>query len=135
MKTVAVLLFLTLAGCTKQEDDDRTEKIKQYRDDCIAETKVDPALIDRADNGDFVDDAKLQCFSKCFYQKAGFVAENGDLLFDVIKAKIPKEANREKALAIIDKCKDLKGADSCETVYLVHKCYFLHSYGSDKKSE
>lgn len=118
-----------------QEEDDRRDKIKQFRNDCIAETKVDPVLIDRADNGDFVDDAKLQCFSKCFYQKAGFVAENGDLLLDVIKERIPKEADREKALAIIDKCKDLKGADSCETVYLVHKCYFQNSYGTDKKTE
>jgi hypothetical protein len=116
------------------DDQARIQKIKKYREECIAETQVDPVLIDRADNGDFTDDPKLKCFSKCFYQKAGFVAENGDLLLDVIKAKIPKETDREKALGIIDKCKDLKGADSCETVYLVHKCYFERSY-LDKKEQ
>lgn len=92
-------------------------------------------MIDKADSGDFTDDAKLMCFSKCFYQKAGFVAENGDLLLDVIKEKIPDDSNRDKALAIIDKCKELKGENACETVYLIHKCYFQDSRrGSEEES-
>ncbi|RZB39330.1 PBP GOBP domain containing protein [Asbolus verrucosus] len=129
MKVVTAVFLLLLAGFTTQQssDQERIEKIRRYRQECITETNANPELIDRADNGDFVDDANLKCFSKCFYQKAGFVTDKGELILDVIKAKIPKETDREKALAIIDKCKDLKGADSCETVYLVHKCYFQSS--------
>ncbi|XP_063905162.1 general odorant-binding protein 56d-like [Zophobas morio] len=136
MKVVTVIVFLALAAYSNQqetqpEDAARVEKIRQYRNECIEQTKVDPVLIDRADTGDFAKDPKLYCFSKCFYQKAGFVAENGDLLLDVIKEKIPKETDREKALGVIEKCKDLKGGDSCETVFLVHKCYFENTYKKD----
>lgn len=104
--------------------DEQKQRIQKYRQECISETQVNPELIDKADKGDFTDDKNLKCFAKCFYKKAGFVNDKGELLLDVIKSKIPGDVDREKALAVIDKCKDRVGADTCETVFLVHKCYF-----------
>lgn len=73
--------------------------------------------------GEFPDDAALKCFTKCFYQKAGFVNDKGEIQKDVIEAKLPPQADKKKALEIVDKC-TAKGSDACETVYLAHKCYF-----------
>lgn len=56
--------------------------------------------------------------------KAGFMNDAAELQIDVIKSKIPLEANRERALEIIEKCKDVKGSDSCDKAYAIHKCYF-----------
>nr|AXO78402.1 odorant binding protein 24 [Xylotrechus quadripes] len=125
--TVAVIVVFSVATSGQNYSDEERKRILKNREDCVAETKVDPELIDRADKGDFVDDDKLKCFTKCFYQKAGFVTETGDLLIETIKAKIPSNIDKEKALEIIEKCKQ-KGKDACETVYLVHKCYFEHTH-------
>ncbi|KAI4468720.1 odorant binding protein-related [Holotrichia oblita] len=101
----------------KDSAEDRQQRIRRYREECVKEAKVDPALIDKADAGEFADTKELKCFAKCFYVKAGFITEQGELLMDVVKAKLPPEHEREKALAIIELCKDLKGADACETAH------------------
>lgn len=104
--------------------DEQRDRVRKYREECTEETKVDPELINRADKGDFVDDGNLKCFAKCFYMKAGFMNDEAELQMDVIKSKIPTEANRERALEIIEKCKGITGADSCDKAYAIHKCYF-----------
>lgn len=101
--------------------------MKKYRQECIEKTTVQPELIDRADKGDFADDKNLKCFAKCFYEKVGFINGEAELQFDVIKSKIPSNANRERALGIIEKCKDIKGADPCDKAYAIHKCYYEKS--------
>lgn len=88
---------------------------------------MNPELIEKADNGNFVEDDKLKCFTKCFYQKAGFIDDKGEILIDVIKSKIPEGVDKDKALEVIETCKKHVGANTCETAYLVHKCYFEHN--------
>nr|QJF45548.1 odorant-binding protein 3 [Aethina tumida] len=129
MKSLAVIvLVLTIVSLSTQLTEEQQQKIKQNREECVKETGVDPVLIDKADQGDFSDAPKLKCFAKCFYQKAGFLNAQGEVLIDVVKEKIPAEANKEEALAIIEKCKELKGQDACETAFLIHKCYFENTH-------
>nr|UTN00836.1 odorant binding protein [Semanotus bifasciatus] len=132
--TAVLVLALSAVTLGQNYSDEEKKRIIKNREECIAETKVNPELIDRADSGDFVDDDKLKCFTKCFYQKAGFVTEAGALLLDTIKAKIPANIDKEKALQVIEKCQQ-QGKDACETVYLVHKCYFLHTHLPEPKVE
>lgn len=77
----------------------------------------------------------MKCFAKCFYVKAGFMNEEAELQIDVIKSKIPNETNRNGALEIIEKCKDVKGLDSCDTAYAIHKCYYKNAAKQDKQKE
>lgn len=65
--------------------------------------------------------------------KAGFMNEDAELQIDVIKSRIPSEANRNDALEIIEKCKDVKGSDSCDTAYAIHKCYFQHAANENQQ--
>nr|AIZ03625.1 odorant binding protein 7-like protein [Anomala corpulenta]AKC58531.1 odorant binding protein 10 [Anomala corpulenta] len=132
MKTIAVVVLLFASSVLCQDSaEDRQQRIRRYREECVKEAKVDPALIDKADAGEFADTKELKCFAKCFYVKAGFITEQGELLMDVVKAKLPPEHEREKALAIIELCKDLKGADACETAYAIHKCYFQNAHAAN----
>ncbi|KAI7815301.1 odorant binding protein, partial [Rhyzopertha dominica] len=114
--TLAVLV--SLSNQAKQH-----QQIHQFREDCIKDTGVDPSLIDKADKGDFADDEKLKCFAKCFYEKAGFIDADADLQIDAIKSKIPQEANMERAMEVIEKCRQVNGANPCEKAFEMHKCY------------
>ncbi|KAJ8955687.1 hypothetical protein NQ318_008558 [Aromia moschata] len=127
LASVTVVLVALSVVSSQDYSEEERKKIVKNRQDCIAETKVKPELIDRADQGDFVDDDSLKCFTKCFYQKAGFVTDTGALLLDTIKAKIPANVDKEKALKVIEECKQ-EGKNACETVYLVHKCYFQRTH-------
>ncbi|CAH0551615.1 unnamed protein product [Brassicogethes aeneus] len=129
MKVFAVIsvFLLAFAAVSAELTEEQQKKIIENRENCVKETGVDPEMIDRADVGDFTDDPKLQCFAKCFYQKAGFVNDKGEIVMETLKAKLPEE-NKEEALAIIEKCKDKKGKDACETAYAIHKCYFKNTH-------
>lgn len=67
--------------------------------------------------------------------KAGFMNEEAELQLNVIKSRIPSDSNRNGALEIIEKCKDVKGLDSCDTAYAIHKCYFKNAAKEDKQRE
>ncbi|CAG9764445.1 unnamed protein product [Ceutorhynchus assimilis] len=122
------IAFAVVSAISCQDfTEEQRKKIIENRQQCIKETKVDPELIEKADYGEFTDDAALRCFTKCFYQKAGFVNDKGEVQKDVIEAKLPAQADKKKALEIVDKCQ-VKGKDACETVYLIHKCYFEHTH-------
>ncbi|KAF7278587.1 general odorant-binding protein 56d-like [Rhynchophorus ferrugineus] len=124
---VSVLVIVVSAISCQEFTEEQKKKILENRKQCIEETKVNPELIEKADQGNFVDDNSLKCFTKCFYQKAGFVNDEGEVQLDVVKAKLPPQADKEQALAIVEKCK-IKGKDACDTVYLIHKCYFEHTH-------
>nr|QFO46779.1 odorant binding protein [Cylas formicarius]QFO46780.1 odorant binding protein [Cylas formicarius] len=124
---IVVVSAIFAVGFCQDFTEEQKKRIIQNRQECVAETKVDPILIEKADLGEFPEDEKLKCFTKCFYQKAGFVNDKGEVQLDVVKAKIPTEADREQALKIVAKCQ-LKGKDPCETVYLIHKCYYTHTH-------
>ncbi|XP_066262795.1 general odorant-binding protein 56d-like [Euwallacea similis] len=126
LKVSVVLAFASLISCQDFTEEQR-KKIIQNRQDCIEETKVNPELIEKADLGEFTEDQALKCFTKCFYQKAGFVNEKGEVQKDVVEAKLPPQADKKKALEIVDKC-EVKGKEPCDTVYQIHKCYFEHTH-------
>lgn len=127
LKVSIVLVAISVVSCQQDFTEEQRKRIIQNRQDCIVETKVDPILIEKADIGEFTDDDALKCFTKCFYKKAGFVNDNGEVQKDVVEAKLPPQADKKKALEIVDKCQ-AKGKDSCETVYLIHKCYFENTH-------
>lgn len=67
--------------------------------------------------------------------RAGFMNEDAELQIDVIKSKIPSGSNRNEALEIIEKCRDVKGSDSCDTAYAIHKCYFENAAKENQQRE
>nr|AHE13793.1 odorant binding protein [Lissorhoptrus oryzophilus] len=126
VKLSVIFMVICVISCQDFTEEQR-KKIIQNRQECINSTKVNPELIEKADLGEFSEDPALKCFTKCFYQKAGFVNDKGEVQKDVVEAKLPPQADKKKALEIVDKCQ-MKGKDPCETVYLIHKCYFEHTH-------
>lgn len=49
--------------------------------------------------------------------------EGEDLIEDAIVEKLSSADTKEKVQEVYDRCKDLKGATSCETAFKVYECY------------
>ncbi|XP_017072689.1 general odorant-binding protein 56d-like [Drosophila eugracilis] len=73
--------------------------------------------------GDFKDtDRKVKCFANCFLEESGVVA-NGQIKPDAVLAKLGPIAGEAKVKKVQAKCDSIKGADKCDTSYLLYKCY------------
>lgn len=95
-------------------------------DVCSKELGVPATFIHDAEKGLITVDEK--CFSKCFFEKAGFLTENGD---DVDVEKIMKEVPEVEPEEIkptsrkaIEKCVKAEGKNFCDRLFQMHKCYF-----------
>lgn len=85
---------------------------------------MNPSLVDKANEGQFPGNRELQCYFRCYYLESGFINESGEIQPGAIKSKIPQKMDKKEAQQAIDKCKRLKGMDSCETAYEVQKCLY-----------
>lgn len=99
--------------------------LDELSDECAKETHVPLDFIHQAEKGTVTEDKT--CYSMCLFKKAGFINDDGELQLDIVKEQVPaveKEEDRPSSIASIEKCKDLKGKDLCETCFLIHRCYF-----------
>ncbi|GJQ86835.1 putative odorant binding protein [Trypoxylus dichotomus] len=112
----AVLIHEVISGETSSEN--LKKKI------CIREADVNPSLVYKAEEGKFSDNRELQCYFRCYYLESGFINDSGEIQTDVIKSKVPQKLDKKLAQQAIDKCRKLKGMDSCETAYEVQKCLY-----------
>ncbi|CAH1974553.1 unnamed protein product [Acanthoscelides obtectus] len=135
MKVYAVLVVIgAIFGdcCSQKYTEQEKAVVIKNRDECIVETKVNPALLEKADKGLFVDDPKLHCFIKCFYQKTGFVTESGEPILSNIRNRLPASMDKDRAIELVKKCQQSrKGRNPCENVYLIHKCYYENTVPDD----
>ena len=72
-------------------------------------------------------DEKNQCFTRCFMQRSGFMDEAGVFQKDVMIEKLglgKDEETQTKLAALVTKCLALEGANTCETAFKVHNCYW-----------
>lgn len=91
---------------------------------CLAETKVDPAVVQNARKGQFSDDPLLKKFVFCFLKRAQLVNSKGHLKEDVLLAKLPKDSNPIAVRVIIELCKSQRGVDAADTAFVLYKCFY-----------
>lgn len=104
--------------------DDQVKKGHEHVKKCVAETKVDPAAVQKLKDGDFSnDDEKLQCFALCFFREAGFMDAQANQNEEVIIQKLSTDKDSTKVKALFEKCKNEKGTSPCNTAFNVYKCY------------
>uniref|UniRef100_A0A1S5VFH1 Odorant binding protein n=1 Tax=Meteorus pulchricornis TaxID=51522 RepID=A0A1S5VFH1_9HYME len=124
MKTIAVVFAVCIVGALGTLTEEHKAKLREHRDKCIDETKVDRTLVDKAHGGQWQEgDEKLQCFAACLLKKLGMMAEDGKLNEEVSLAKMTLDVGAEKAREIWDNCKDKTGANTCAKGFELMKCY------------
>nr|AKP80533.1 putative odorant-binding protein 1 [Sclerodermus sichuanensis] len=123
--TILVVALCSIYGVTALSEADVAELMK-YQDACIAESGVDPVLIENAKKGDVAPDENLACFASCMLQKLGMMNDQGVLNLDNIRAKIPDNVDKAKAEEVINKCKDVPGNHHCLKAGNFVQCFMQH---------
>lgn len=91
---------------------------------CTESTGVDKELVNKARQGEFVDDPKLKEFFNCMFMKVGFINEAGEVQVDVMKEKMPTDVDKDEAEKVFAACMDKKGSSPGDTAYELYKCYW-----------
>lgn len=92
---------------------------------CIKEGVVSPEAVEKLIAGDFSDNSeKLQCFTLCFFRKAGILDADGIAVEKDIIDKLSIGGDRSKVVSAVNKCKGVRGTSPCETAFKGYKCYF-----------
>ncbi|XP_029157120.1 general odorant-binding protein 56a-like [Nylanderia fulva] len=124
MKAIVIIFAFTIvtvlgSGLT----DEQKEKLKQYKESCIAESGVDPTVVENAKKGEIdVNDEKLACFLNCIVKKIGIINANGDIDWEVARAKAPSSLSQEQIERIQTNCQNVAGSGCQKGANLV-KCF------------
>ncbi|XP_058065533.1 general odorant-binding protein 56d-like [Anopheles bellator] len=106
-----------------QLEADQIRRIHQNARECVKETGILPKNAFRVLSGDFsVDTLKAKCFVKCFFDKAGFIDDDGAFQHDVIREKLTVGIEAAKVNELIKKC-NVEGTDVCDTAFQMYKCF------------
>lgn len=74
--------------------------------------------------GDFTDNSeKIQCYTKCFLQKLGFIDDSGAVQETVAIDALSVGGDKAKVTLNVNQCKSEKGDSVCETAHKLYKCY------------
>ncbi|XP_012540582.1 general odorant-binding protein 56d [Monomorium pharaonis] len=123
MKAIIIVLAISVIAVLGQLTDEQKAKLREHKESCISETGVDSTLIENAKKGDIAEnDEKLTCFADCLLKKIGIINANGDIDWEVARAKMPPGVSQEQADHIHNVCKDITGT-GCEKGGNLFKCF------------
>lgn len=98
----------------------------QYHKDCVDSSGVKIELLESAYEGEVVEDVNFKTYLHCYFLKAGFQNEHGEMQSSIINSVLPyMTADEDEMARIILECerRKLKGNDPTETAFLNFKCY------------
>lgn len=125
MKSFIAFFALLAIAAAVPFTEEQMKKGQEHVKKCIAETNVDPAVVQKLREGDFSNnDEKAQCFTLCFFKEAGMVDANGNQNDEVIVKKLSTHTNEAQIIEYVAKCKtSIKGSTPCEKAFETYKCY------------
>ncbi|KAL6262521.1 hypothetical protein P5V15_005317 [Pogonomyrmex californicus] len=124
MKAIVIVFAISLVTVLGALTEEQKAKLRQYKETCIAETGVDATMVENAKKGEIAEgDEKLACFATCLLKKIGIMTANGDIDWEVARAKIPSGVPQEQADQLYNACKDVSGT-GCEKGGNVFKCFY-----------
>ncbi|XP_046431776.1 general odorant-binding protein 83a-like isoform X1 [Neodiprion fabricii] len=115
--------IITIDRTTGGLTDEQKAKLKSYKQACIAESGVEPSVVENAKQGQIAeDDDKLACFAACYLRHIGVYDAEGNVHEDVFRAKLPADVPKAKADEVVNKCSGLTGSTLCRTGAKLLKC-------------
>ncbi|KAJ8709038.1 hypothetical protein PYW07_008864 [Mythimna separata] len=119
--------FLVLAACillAQGLTDEQKEKLKKHNTECLTETKVDEALVNKLKTGDYKTESEpLKKYALCMLMKSELMTKEGKFKKDVALAKVPNAADKPNVEKLIDSCLANKGNTPHQTAWNYVKCY------------
>ncbi|XP_030764820.1 uncharacterized protein LOC115889043 [Sitophilus oryzae] len=103
-------------------NEEQKEKLASYHKHCLAESKVDEALVKEAKKGQISEDPAFKIYLNCFSQKIGFQDAKGVIQKDVFEQKIGKIVDDATLLEkIVNQCA-VQQDNPVETSFYIEKC-------------
>ncbi|XP_057336175.1 general odorant-binding protein 69a-like [Microplitis mediator] len=139
MKIFAIVFAVCVVGAQAELTVEQLAKLREHSTACITETLVDDANVDAAMHHNIwrMDDPKLRCYFFCLLKKLKVMNEDGTLNEEITRQRLANLFPADRIDGVITKCKDMKGADTCETAIMMAKCHADEraSLGSTTKSD
>ncbi|XP_050083835.1 general odorant-binding protein 69a-like [Anopheles aquasalis] len=97
---------------------------KMLHEMCVAESGASEELLRQCLDGTIHDDAAVQCYIHCLFDKIGVIdPETGRIFLDWLTDMLPSDL--QQALAHLTReCGHIVTEDKCNTAYQTAKCYF-----------
>lgn len=98
----------------------------QHHKDCVETSGVEREILEKAYEGEVIEDINLKQYFTCFFVKSGFQNENGEMQPAVINSVLPHMTrNADETARTIIECEGRKlvGKDPADTAFLNFKCY------------
>lgn len=106
-------------------DEEQAVYTKHHKD-CEESSAVDREILEKAYEGEVIEDINLKKYFNCFFVKSGFQSEDGAMQSGVINSVLPyMSRNADEVSRTIIECegKKLIGSDPTDTAFLNFKCY------------
>ncbi|KAF7996739.1 hypothetical protein HCN44_002385 [Aphidius gifuensis] len=113
------LVIYTSAGPVPKEFEDVAPEIRKI---CLAESGTTNEMVNEVGLGKFTEDDKLKCYLRCLFDQFRLMTPKG-LNFKGFLALSPPNM-KEKAVVMVEKCKETKGTDSCDLAYNINYCFY-----------
>lgn len=117
-----IILFQT-ASLTPEQG----EKLREVYKKCVESSHVDTALVAKARNVDFAEDAHLDDFFTCMFKSVGFINDDGQLQKDEIRSKVPSDISKEDVDKVFSACAKIKDEPKEKIAKLAYKCYLAET--------
>nr|5DIC_A Chain A, Odorant-binding protein [Phormia regina] len=103
--------------------EEQKAKVKVHFDECVKQEKVSEEEATKLRNKDYANPTPaMKCFGTCFFEKIGTL-KDGVVQEAVVLEKLSPHFGEEKVKAALDKCKNIKGADRCDTGFKIFECF------------
>ncbi|KAM7343886.1 general odorant-binding protein 56a-like [Cochliomyia hominivorax] len=127
MKLIIILTLICLIAnsCTLAFEltEEQKSKAKEYFQECIQEENASEEDAAKLHKKDFANPSQnLKCFGTCFFEKIGTL-KSSVVQEDVVLAKLGSILGEDKTKSILEKCKDIKGEDRCDTGFKIYECF------------
>ncbi|XP_044263056.1 uncharacterized protein LOC123010318 isoform X1 [Tribolium madens] len=126
MKLLVISLLISLVFAKQDTLDEEREKMKKWTHECIQESGVTSEVLQQLRSEKKVDDPKLKEYTFCTFKKNGFMTEDGELQYDIIKSTLKKvSGSEEEANKVINDCV-VKKSTPQETAYETVDCWYRY---------
>nr|AID61309.1 odorant binding protein [Calliphora stygia] len=120
--TLAVVCLIASAVAHHELSEEEKAKIKVHFQECVKQENVSEEEATKLRNKDFANATPgMKCFGACFFEKVGILKDNV-VQEDVVLAKLVPHYGEENVKKVMEKCKNEKGADRCETGFKIYEC-------------
>ncbi|XP_065368484.1 general odorant-binding protein 56a-like [Calliphora vicina] len=120
--TLAVVCLIASAVAhDKLPEEEKAKMLVQFQE-CVKQENVSEEDVTKLQKKDLSNATPgMKCFGACFFEKVG-ILKDSVVQEDVVLKKYAPYYGEENVKKVLEKCKNEKGADRCDTGFKIYEC-------------